>query len=41
MKIGRRLGLGFALSLLITIIVGSFALSQMQILVDINIFHDN
>ncbi len=41
MKIGRRLGLGFALSLLITIIVGSFALSQMQILADINIFHDN
>ncbi|MCK5671806.1 MAG: MCP four helix bundle domain-containing protein, partial [Spirochaetales bacterium] len=32
MKIGSRLGLGFGLSILITIIVGSFALYEIHIL---------
>ena len=35
MKIGTRLSLGFGLSILITIIIGSFALSEMQILGDL------
>ena len=35
MKIGTRLSMGFGLSILITIIVGSYSLSKMQALADL------
>lgn len=35
MKIGTRLGFGFGLSILITLIAGAFALSGMKILAEI------